>query len=314
MAITTDLPTTTKLGISSADIKVANAEEIAQKWLSSFSEAISTGIPDAILSSMTEDAWWRDLLAITWDFRSFQGCDKIKQFLQDRLEFAKLSNFVLTLATVDELYDDLSWIRGHFVFETAVGSGSGVFRIVPVKSQDGQLEWKAHNILTNLESLKGIYEASGSLRNFQPNHGKWLGQRHRQTEFLDKDPEVLVVGGGQSGLEIAARLKLLGVPTLVCERQDRIGDQWRHRYAALCLHDVVCEFILHNFRVVSKVGRTRVRPHAIHPVSVHLFAQRALIHQQPGFQKIGRCTVQLRRYWMLVVPLAQIDSCLLRTC
>ena len=52
---------------------------------------------------------------------------------------------------------------------------------------------------------------------------------------------VLVVGGGQSGLEIAARLKLLGVSTLVCEKQARVGDQWRHRYAALCLHDVVCK-------------------------------------------------------------------------
>ena len=53
--------------------------------------------------------------------------------------------------------------------------------------------------------------------------------------------DVLVVGGGQSGLEIAARLKLMGVPTLVCEKNERIGDNWRHRYAALCLHDVVCE-------------------------------------------------------------------------
>ena len=63
-------------------------------------------------------------------------------------------------------------------------------------------------------------------------------------EFLAHDPEVLIVGGGQSGLEIAARLKLLGVPSLIIEKQARIGDQWRHRYAALCLHDVVCESLL----------------------------------------------------------------------
>lgn len=244
MTITTDLPTTAKLGVPTSEIKTVDAEAVATDWLNSFAQAISKGDIDRVLTHLTDDAWWRDVLAMTWDLRSFQGQPKIKQFLSDRLESSKLSNFKLTLANVDDLYDDLAWVRGHFTFDCNIGTGSGVVRLVPVESQKGQREWKAHTFFTHLETLKDISEMSGWRRSFSPNHGKWISQRAEQMEFRDKDPEVLVVGGGQSGLDIAARLKLLGVPTLICERQARIGDQWRHRYAALCLHDVVCELVL----------------------------------------------------------------------
>ena len=57
---------------------------------------------------------------------------------------------------------------------------------------------------------------------------------------MAQDAAVIIVGGGQAGLELAARLKYLGVKTLIVEREARIGDMWRKRYEALCLHDPVC--------------------------------------------------------------------------
>ncbi|KAF8661622.1 hypothetical protein AX16_001296, partial [Volvariella volvacea WC 439] len=53
------------------------------------------------------------------------------------------------------------------------------------------------------------------------------------------DPTVLIIGGGHSGLDVAARLKALGVSTLIVEKNDQIGDNWGKRYEALCLHDPV---------------------------------------------------------------------------
>ena len=50
---------------------------------------------------------------------------------------------------------------------------------------------------------------------------------------------MLVIGGGQSGLCIAARLKQLNVDTLIVDREERIGDNWRKRYHALTLHNQV---------------------------------------------------------------------------
>src|SRR6202022_1157680 len=48
-----------------------------------------------------------------------------------------------------------------------------------------------------------------------------------------------VVGGGQSGLSIAARCKQLQIDTLIVDREARIGDNWRNRYHALTLHNQV---------------------------------------------------------------------------
>jgi putative flavoprotein involved in K+ transport len=50
---------------------------------------------------------------------------------------------------------------------------------------------------------------------------------------------VLVVGGGQAGLSIAARLSRRGIDTLIVDRWPRIGDNWRRRYRALTLHNQV---------------------------------------------------------------------------
>ena len=49
----------------------------------------------------------------------------------------------------------------------------------------------------------------------------------------------IVVGGGQAGLSIAARLRQLGVDTLIIDRHERIGDNWRKRYHSLTLHNEV---------------------------------------------------------------------------
>jgi len=88
----------------------------------------------------------------------------------------------------------------------------------------------------------GCPELTGPLREQEPKHGTWPEQRRRERECEgpDQQPVVIIVGGGQSGLELAARLKYLGVKTLVVEREARIGDRWRKRYEALCLHDPVC--------------------------------------------------------------------------
>jgi len=134
-------------------------------------------------------------------------------------------------------FPDLAWVHMMFDFETSIGIASGIVRLVP--TSDGV--WKAHTVFTNLEDLKGFPEKTGTLRDDNPNHGKWEADRKSECEFEDREPVVVVIGGGQSGLDVAARLKCLDVPTLVVEKNPRIGDNWRNRYEALCLHDRVCE-------------------------------------------------------------------------
>ncbi|GLB37666.1 putative flavin-binding monooxygenase-like [Lyophyllum shimeji] len=94
-------------------------------------------------------------------------------------------------------------------------------------------------MFTCLDSLNGHVEKVGVNRPATPCDEPWEELRKRQDDFVDQMPQVLVIGGGQAGLEVAARLKHLDVPTLVIERSARVGDSWRKRYDSLCLHDTV---------------------------------------------------------------------------
>ncbi|KAG6809130.1 hypothetical protein H0H93_016092, partial [Arthromyces matolae] len=169
------------------------------------------------------------MLALTWDFRTFSGLEKITQFLVDRLGSARPSAFAIrddAYLGLQRPYPDLAWINLFFDFETSVGIAFGIARLIP----DASGEWKAHTVYTNLEDLKEFPEKVGKFRKQTPNHGKWIDDRKREVEFADKPPVVLVIGGGQNGLEVAARLKALDVSTLLIEKNARIGDNWRNRY------------------------------------------------------------------------------------
>ena len=264
------LPTLSKLGspLVPTDLDVEN---IATEWLSSFEKFVEQGDTNGILSLILDSkfssnifktqtasgdvhgdldhsdtdigVYWRDILALTWDFRTFEGTPKIKQFLVDRLGQSKISNIQLHKGPqLARPYPDLAWIQLSFSFETQVGLCSGIVRLVPVSTNpNDNVVWKAHSIFTHLDDLKGFPEKIGALRNAQPNHGKWEAEREKEARFEDKDPVVLIAGGGHSGLGVAARLKALGISSLVIEKNGRLGDNWRTRYEALCLHDPVCE-------------------------------------------------------------------------
>jgi len=116
------------------------------------------------------------------------------------------------------------------------GGGDGVFGLVFTPGG----VWKAYTVHTNLQSLTEYPEKVGALRNPLPNHGKWADQRQKETGFEGVESYV-VVGAGQSGMDLGARLKFLDIPTFIVEENTRVGDQWRNRYQALCLHVPVCE-------------------------------------------------------------------------
>lgn len=231
--ITTSLPTFDKLGVQPP--KDVDADKIGRAWTEHFAQAVSAKDIQGILSTIQPDGWWRDIFALTWDLRTFQGPEKIAQFLEDRLDLQGFSDVEFVKAQYEQKFPDMAWIVVQFDFETKIAKGRGLARLVP--TPEGQ--WKAVIVCTNLEELKDYPEAIGPRRNPLPNHGKWAEQRRKETAYEDREPEVLIIGGGQSGLDIAARLKNLGVSNLIIEKQPRIGNQWRTRYEALCLHDPV---------------------------------------------------------------------------
>ncbi|KAI0055331.1 FAD/NAD-binding domain-containing protein [Artomyces pyxidatus] len=231
------LPTLDRLNVSLDD--EVDACALSQRWFDRFSTGVEAGDVSAILDLFVEDAFWRDIIALTWDFRTFYGVSSLRTLLHDRLESTRITSIKLDAASaqLQKPFPDLAWIQAFFNFETLAGVGSGVVRLVPTANGP----WKAHAISTNLESLHGHPELIGPLREQDPNHGKWQEKRRREIECEgpEEQPKVAIIGGGQSGLEIAARLKYLGVKALIVEKEPRVGNLWRKRYEALCLHDTV---------------------------------------------------------------------------
>jgi cation diffusion facilitator CzcD-associated flavoprotein CzcO len=221
-------------------------DEISTRWLADFSAALEQQDAAAIATLFVPDGWWRDLLSFTWDLRTFHGAGAIGDALAALATAARPSGFELepgkepVLVEVDE---NTRWVQGFFRFETTVARGAGFFRLMPTGSHDGT--WKAWTVLTTMDGLKGFEEPIGPRRPAGVSHGEqqarqtWLERREAQRQFADSDPQVLVVGAGQGGLTLAARLGQLGVDTLVVERNPRVGDNWRNRYASLVLHDPV---------------------------------------------------------------------------
>jgi hypothetical protein len=233
------LPTLDRLGVTPSSLSTSiDAEAIASSWLSSFSDAASASPPStsAILSLLLPDAFWRDMFALTWDIRTFAGHEKIRKFLEDRLALNKVKAFKLEenfSPKLDSPFQDVVWITFMFGFETDVGAASGVVRIVPLPGEQ-DLQWKAHVVFTDLDSLLAFPPKLGVWRDPQPNHGNWAVQRKREIKFADADPKVLIICAGHCGLSVAARLKFLEVPSLVVERNPKVGDNWRLRYKTLC--------------------------------------------------------------------------------
>ncbi len=217
----------------------------AENWLVQF-EAAFTEADDAALKALFHpDSFWRDVLALSWNIQTINGGDAIVKQLQ-ACAAARPKNFAIDpgrAAPRRVTRAGTNSIEAIFKFETAVGRGTGILRLIPDQADGNRL--KAWTLLTALDELKGFEEQQGNTRprgnaysrDFRgPN---WLDQRKASAAYADRDPAVLVVGGGQAGLAIAARLKQLDVDTLIVDRGQRIGDNWRKRYHALTLHNQV---------------------------------------------------------------------------
>ncbi len=209
------------------------AAEVDQ-WLSRFADALSEGDSTAAAELFADDGFWRDLVSFTWNIKTVEGPAGVKDMLDHTLGHVKFRGCRTTEPPVEAAGVAEAWIE----FETEVGRGRGHLRL-----RDG----KAWTLLTTLSGLKGHEEHAGPGRPKGVEHGAdpdretWLEKREREAAELgyETQPYVVIVGGGQGGIALGARLRQLRVPTIIVERNARPGDSWRKRYKSLCLHDPV---------------------------------------------------------------------------
>ena len=218
---------------NTATVADTGTRTAAYGWLEELREAVASGESAGVASLFGDESYWRDLISMTWNIHTAEGRDAIADMLGSVGSGAWPRDVEITSESEADGVGEAWFTYGNDTFE-----GKGHVRV-----RDG----RAWTFLTSAQSLKGHPEPAGTRRERGAEHGvavsteNWLDRRRQQVDAYGTDahPYVLVVGGGQGGIGLAARLKRLGVPTLVVDKYPRPGDQWRSRYHSLCLHDPV---------------------------------------------------------------------------
>jgi len=213
---------------------MSNPTAQVTQWLDDFGGAVARGDYGAAVSMFGDDSYWRDLVSFTWNIKTAEGPQQIRAMLEATMPAARASNWTIQGEGTEAGGVTESW----FTFETATGRGRGHVRLIG---------GKAWTLLTTLQELKGFEEKKRENRPKGVEHGaykdrkSWLEARQDEERTLgfSTQPYVVVIGGGQAGIILGARLKKLGVPAIVVEKNARPGDSWRNRYKSLCLHDPV---------------------------------------------------------------------------
>ncbi|KAL8294709.1 hypothetical protein RB597_007696 [Gaeumannomyces tritici] len=259
-AVVADFPTDERIEFGSAIIPPrpypptltstpADPAKIAGDLVRRFNDALASKDHDALASLFAPDGYWRDHLCSSWDLRTLKGRDAIKAFA------AGSSSSGLTRLTVAgdpagirapqpfpvDGFGKVLCLQFFIAAETALGSADGVVRLV----EAGGGAWHIFTLFVTQRELRGFEEPLRHRREKGAEHaalrsGKnWKDRRAESIECADAEPAVVIIGAGQAGLAVAARLKMLNVKTLLIDKAARVGDSWRGRYHQLVLHDPV---------------------------------------------------------------------------
>lgn len=263
--------------------------EIVSRWASSFTDLIAQGQTD-VSKVFLKDSYWRDLLCLTWNFHTLHGPSSIQSFITDLSGKWRIKSFDVDtssdfrqpkVAAID-FPGTIKCIQSFVAVETDVGRASGLVRLLP----DETGSWKCYTLLTILQELKGHEELNHTRRPrgadnvSRAGRSSWKDRRNREEALEDHEPAVLIIGEqwrlfessedrtdrlagcGQAGLTVAARLRQLGVKSLIIDRMKSVGDNWRKRYHHLVLHDSVWYVVIEGHRCQMSSGQAQAQQKA----------------------------------------------------
>ena len=248
------IPTNDFLGFN-PDYGSVDVDKLARTFVERFNAAVEAQQVDAVTDLIHEDGFWKDVELLTWDVRTLRGHDKIRLMLDERLPKTGIKGIRINSdgpPVIENLGEDLCFVLLHFELDFIHGTGVGVMRLSPFKAKTGSAEelanvdsWRIFTIGTALETVQGWDPEYGDKMRYE--RGKIfdpLGKARsyheiRADEIAGTDglnPTVVIIGAGNCGLAMAARLRVLGISHLVIEKEDRVGHSWYSRYKTLSLH------------------------------------------------------------------------------
>jgi hypothetical protein len=177
-----------------------DSEEVAADIINRFNQAIGKKDFQTVASLFHEDGYWRDHLALSWDFHTMKGRDAIVARLERDCPLVEVGVDRTTDWKSPKLFpfDTFGKVQGiqfYTNLSTKVGTGRGIVR---VSEKNGQ--WKIWTFYTSLTAIDGHEEPIGPRRSRGVQHGanperkNWKDRRNQEIEFVDNEPDVLIVG------------------------------------------------------------------------------------------------------------------------
>ena len=191
----------------SVDRQSLHVAGIVKDWLQRF-EKSSKDPNDKDLSNLfIENCWWRDIMALSWEFRGINGIPTVAEYLlvnQEKSGFTQLEpvEHGPISPSVQEM-GPMTFIVAGFTFRTKVGNGKGVIRL----SSTGPSEWKAWTLFTWLRELDGAEECKKARISESLSTSKSLLNTHEVdgvVQGAEKPVQVVVIGAGESSTSTAA--------------------------------------------------------------------------------------------------------------
>lgn len=215
------------------DVQPERMLQHCQDFIAKFNHAVETANAEEFDSLFVDGGYWRDLVSFTNDFRSFTKVN-IYRAAKDRLAVTGAYGGEFEFGPKLNTLDEHAHIEFGFKFATKLGPSVATARLVRTEAGIG-----AFVLYTALDGIHGNPEM---VRRNRIKGDKNAMERYddiRERELENPKPTAIIVGAGQCGLSVAARLKYLGVEPLVVDRFERVGDNWRKRYGSLALHDTL---------------------------------------------------------------------------
>ncbi len=213
-------------------------------WLQQLNKALNDHNPAAVEILFSPECHWRNLCGITWQFCTFSGKETVAKALQQGAANSEAINFTLSpkrIAPHITSIAEVEVLQAAFQFETPDSIGIGIVRLIPGPEDENALQ--AWTFMTAIEQFKTVIPPSILRVTENESHSRsfkdanWRDNREAEVTFADHDPEVLIIGGGHAGMSAAVELKQLGINSLIIDKEERIGDNWRLRYHSLKLHN-----------------------------------------------------------------------------
>jgi len=213
--------------------------ETTEAWIAAFRTALERRSAAELSWLFVADSHWRNLFGLSWHFATFSGQRTVAAELLTRSVWVRAHSFRLDTA---RLAPRSSFVGGRevleaiFAFETVNGPGYGAVRLL--READGVARAWTLSTSLDFDAICAAREAAAATSHVRDFAGPdWLEQRQASATFDDRDPDVLIVGGGHAGISVAVEARRIGLTALVVDRMARIGDNWRLRYRGLKLHN-----------------------------------------------------------------------------